>query len=1663
MGLRQIIYAFAALGVLAGGAAGAASEQFEADCRALTTGPHRLAGTPEARAGADYVLRRLEAIGVDSVLEQPFQTAQTRPKRCQMVVPGRPEPLELLPLRPNGIIPPVTPEGGVTGELIYAGTGRIDEFTVSPKGKIVALDYNSGRGWLHAFAGGAKAVVFVSNGTDEAWQTLHTEAHANLPRFYYPGAAADLPDGKTVTIHSEVVWESVTASNIYAFLKGTDPVFNPKLEKEELIVVAVDLDSFGEVPRASAGARKAANCAGLLAMIEHMKANRPRRHMLFAFFDAEARGHAGASAFYRVLEDGKREAVHLTNRREYLENEKKFLAALKDQLGQDRPWLADTEVDSKFVLRLKNKAESHVDVCNDQLADLRKEEKSIDLDVGYVEKIPSHIAELEAKLKEAEEDEGAILREALDSLRGAAGAIEGRKSRLEIVQAEMERLDAIKQPWNNVRRGLAHGSETMADDPEENRLAMANLARALKELGLDIQARREELRYEELTLEADEKLGDLIGTFWISLHVSLCFGDTSPRWGLIIGGDSGLHSRKDLHGLYGKIQRAFLTAYEGVAKDGDPPEHFITASADGSLTPPRVIWGAPFFIHSGEVSGRFSIYNLALGTCQESLPREGTPSDTLDALDLGCIESQVIEGARVLGKAASEKGLSLPRIIEKDKHYYAPTFSSSYNVSGPMAMARSRGGSVPNKPMPGMIVSMSFIRKKWLEFEQRKPYAFDNCGLARTNQNGSYSFGPAPLVRGYTRPGFAVSFDERGMARYCSDLGSSSNIQQRLNVLEALHGAVVLPPQMDTLEAQVLGGRADFPLTQEKAYQETFDGIIYWYCEERAAGIKLFGANSAIALFEEEKEQAKKRKDLLGAAGGRVTRSHLYGLPIEAQWDPIDIVEQSADDIWRLNNRRLKLLRERGVMNRSLQELHARAEDLLSAARGEEGEAVAVSEAERRALLASALMMEAPVYSQTRSALDDLVHAVLVLLGLSVPFAFALERLLVGATNIYRQISWFCSFFVMTFLVLFYTHPAFAISNTPMIIFLGFAVLVLSGLVIIIIMRKFERELKVMQGITSTVHTADVSRFNAMMAAMTMGVSTMRRRPLRTALTATTVILLTFTILCFASFGTQTGVVRYFLLPPPAYSGVQIHRVDWNKVNPDVLDVLRGRWQERKDLTISARYWVSPEKETMHGILATRRDGSAPVALRGILGIEASELACRRDLAGVLGTKSVDDTVWVTEAVAKRLEVKPGDRIIVGGISFKLGALIDTSSLAGVEDMDGSSLLPVDFVEMIGTQRSPQSEEAALMGRQNWSALPADSVAIVSAEAAQRMGASLRIITLYTTDMRTATVMGDDLARILPIPITVTRSDGIYRQTLGSVMHTGGAKDLLFPILLGGLVIFGTMLGSVADREKEIYTFSSLGLAPPHVASLFFAEAMVYSVIGGLGGYLLAEASMKILGYLAEHAALRVPEMNHSSTNAIVTLLVVMGTVLVSAIYPALKASRSANPGILRAWRLPQPDGDCLDIAFPFTVSEYDITGVVSFLKEHFDNFTDSSLGVFMSTGARIARGKGKSVGLDSELALAPFDLGVTESFELRSAPSEIEGIDEVKIRIARKSGQPKDWHRLNKVLLDDLRRQFLIWRSLAQETMEIYRCRTLQAIAESKAESKAESTVTHG
>ncbi len=1617
--IRNAVFAFAVTTVAT------LAQDFNADCHALTKHPHRLSGTKEYAEAADYVYGRLQALQPDDLFEQPFASTQTETISATMQIKDG-ALLELMPMRPNGIIPPVTPEGGVTGPIVHIGKGTANDFDKVPvENCIVVLDYNCGQGWVRALRLGAVAVVFTKPDLAEARNPHFADANVNLLRYYYNGNPADLPkDGTTVTIKSSVRWVPTIGRNIFALFKGTDPVFSQK--KDEIIILAANLDSFGEIPTLSPGARSAASCAALLRIAENIAKYRPRRHVLVAFFDNQARGHQGSSIFYRAIENDKQD-FKVETRLESHKWETAFIGEMRELLAQPDPLTAQApNVRRRLLDRLADKAQNSAHVYKDQ--EYRMNDEVMGYRKQYGQNIPPKIQARITEINGTFDENGKQLKPGL-----------------------LAKASETKHTWNELQRVIGHqkrdirGGKPVTLEPEVKK----NLDEIMDQVRADIEARANELELEKKSLEADKKIYDLFSDKWVTMHASILLGGTTDKWALIIGGESSMHSWQDNPGLYGKIQTSFLNLHKAREAKG-LANRFLLESANQTLSLTRVIWGSVTFVHSGEPAGMFGIYNLAFGTVQEATSREGTPDDTLANINLNNVIAQADDIAAALCPIPSvsdgiaedlignQTGLSLKRNIVVNKEYVIPSFTDDYTVKGPMVMGMLQGTSIPNTPMRGATVQFRLSRSFSLAYNENKHLAFDNFQVLRTNSNGVYSLGPIAGSWG-ARGGFAVIFNKNGGIAEVSDQSSYPNVKWRLNTFKANSAAVILPSQQRTdklpgEDVKILSARANADLVANKSFSETVDGVVTWYSEEREKGVKLFSLRQMVGL-----NNGPAYLDGKSHADEQIGE----GFPMDGSHLAINAAARSSADLWRLNDSRMEILESKGILDSSLAEMHGRAEDiLLEAAKPE------TTPQRRESLNTIAFWASRPVYNKVRAMLDDLVFAVLILLGLSVPFAFALERVIIGATTIYKQIYWFASFFALTFLILYFSHPAFAIANTPIIIFLGFAIVVMSSMVIFIIMRKFEVELKAIQGMTATVHVNDVSSISTFMAAMQMGISTMRRRPTRTALTAITIILLTFTILCFASFGTQNGIVTIFVAPNPTYSGTFVHNVNWNPLSEDLRDVIKGCWPE---MNICRRLWISPKTQDNPGLLVSRIDATKPNTVRGILGVEPQELEFRADLKEYFG--SIDDnTVLITEALANALDVKPGDKILVKGRQFTVGKLLDAVQLSAAKDMDTSSILPADFTETTSSQGSASAEaddeEMEMMSQRNWASLPVDQVAILSADTAKTLGAGLYALQIYTKDPAEAIITAENLARMIPFPIPATRNNGVYRHLQGTVLKASGARDLFFPIVLGGLVIFGTMLGSVADRKKEIYTFSALGLAPKHVATLFFAESMVYALIGGLGGYLLAQGTLKLLGIASEYGLVRVPEMNMSSTNTIVTILIVMATVLISSIYPAIKASKSANPGLMRIWRPPEPKGDVLDLVFPFTVSQYDITGVVAFLQEHFGNHTDTGLGRFMTSEVALVKDN-DGLGLNAGLALAPFDLGVSQKFALRSTPSEIPGIDEVRVILKRVSGQPKDWQRLNKVFLDDLRQQFLIWRSIPRETMEHYRQITLQTFAE--------------
>lgn len=116
-------------------------------------------------------------------------------------------------------------------------------------------------------------------------------------------------------------------------------------------------------------------------------------------------------------------------------------------------------------------------------------------------------------------------------------------------------------------------------------------------------------------------------------------------------------------------------------------------------------------------------------------------------------------------------------------------------------------------------------------------------------------------------------------------------------------------------------------------------------------------------------------------------------------------------------------------------------------------------------------------------------------------------------------------------------------------------------------------------------------------------------------------------------------------------------------------------------------------------------------------------------------------------------------------------------------------------------------------------------------------------------------------------------------------------------LLVGSMVVFVTMMGSVNERTREIGIFSAIGFRRSHIMRIILLEAAAVSLIAGLVGYLVGIGTTRILlTFLSD-------QMPHFSLDPMVAvgavvLAVVIG--LLASLYPAMAASRMDPSEALR-------------------------------------------------------------------------------------------------------------------------------------------------------------------
>lgn len=744
-----------------------------------------------------------------------------------------------------------------------------------------------------------------------------------------------------------------------------------------------------------------------------------------------------------------------------------------------------------------------------------------------------------------------------------------------------------------------------------------------------------------------------------------------------------------------------------------------------------------------------------------------------------------------------------------------------------------------------------------------------------------------------------------------------------------------------------------------------------------------------------------------------------------------DIPFLAARDLLVLNESRLRRFAAYRILSPELDELQRRARESLESAEAAQSRLDWVA-SEREARRAWGYALRA--HPMIMGTVNDVVNGVLFYLALLVPFSYFAERLLFARRRMTHQLFVSLALFIGAFGLLWLMHPAFEIVSNPTMIFVAFVMGTLSLLVATFIIGKFEASLRDMRAVQTGTGHIDVGRMSVAMAAFNLGIANMRRRKARTALTTLTLIVMTFIVLSFTSIVPGLRIGESTSSHAGTYPGLLVRNPGLEPLQNVTYRAVENEFGDRA--SVVRRVWYYGADVADHGVLTVSIGGRA-ADVRAVVGLEPREQAVTAiDSALIPGGR------WFREgernvavlplSVAQTLRIGRDDvgktRVDFAGQSMLVIGLADDVRLRQTMDLDGEAVLPADF--SLSTKFQSQSRSSSKAFRR-FLRLDPGATLIVPADMALSLGGEVRSVAVrFAQEEAVRPALESLMPRLrMNLYAAVPGSEGLEVRQFSILQATksAGLGMVLVQMLIAAVFVLNTMVASVYERKREIGIFSSIGLAPNHIAVLFFAESCVYGVLGSVAGYFLAQGVAK---FVLETGLAPGLYLNFSATSAVLAAALVLAVVLLSTIYPAKVAQRIAAPAYEQAIE-GVPEGDHWAIPLPFRVSAEEAPALMRFFTEWMKGHEEHAVGDFVTSETELTVREEKEFELKAMAWLAPFDLGVSQRMTIEARPAVgAESVVELTLILVRESGEPENWLNVNRRFLTALRRQFLAWRT---------------------------------
>jgi hypothetical protein len=1215
-------------------------------------------------------------------------------------------------------------------------------------------------------------------------------------------------------------------------------------------------------------------------------------------------------------------------------------------------------------------------------------------------------------------------------------AVERAKDRADALTREIQYQKALKRPdlaakvedprpyrrlsWRNGMDDLNDVEKELMD--ELIRDASRTLALKRKELKLRIEV-----------LKSTNGMRSLLDEYRPILFLSLHFSSRSPYVGLVEMGET-YPVRENVKRVLRATRLAETLAQigEDVSREmGTKPSiRSIGRGAVGEEIFTKPPTASNLCCDVGALAG---LQAFSLTTLDDHRPLWSTPHDTMEQVNT--------ENVRLLSR-------SLPVIVRRVLAHPAldtislPGLKGLASLEG-RAMFVRQGELFPDQPAPGTIISV-LQGKSTFRTMAYQDGTFLIPGLANSRVSLEKiilePYGIDPVTG---RVAWTADKVQTGKVNYRikvkTDLASTSLVMFRCEQTDVV--GTFNPRNMGHLtKVDILDAGTEAP------------PLRYWYSRvdgRDTMAISVFlEKGTRFKLIMAESLLNKEFFLLNGSPESPNGSGYLIGSPGSISLAPYRV----AQDLHRLLGGRLANLTQHGITNVHLESLYEQsAEGLARARKNLEDQQFSQF---WESIVAAWARLDS-VYSEIERTQRDVLTGVMFFIALFVPFAFCMERYLLAFRGVYQQILAFFLILIITILIIQGLHPAFQLTYSPMVVIIAFFIVGLSLLVSWILFMRFEREMAEMHSRTARLKTPQVSKWQAFGAGFAIGVSNLNRRKLRTGLTCITLIILTFTVMSFTNVKSLHKPALTRLSDDTPYSGIMLRHPYRLPLTNMLLEDMSTRFAGK--VAVSPRGWIEPV-ERGNRILTRVHGPSRFAPVEGILGMDhhAPEPFRRVVTHGRWFEDGDENAVLMPIGMAQHVGFDPekdlSSTVLIHGMEFRVVGFFDASLLEGIRDLDQQPITPA-YLEMSQNEElseveieAMQSGEEVLPVTERFRFAKANSTLIIPFRACITYGGNLRAIAILPDAKASPVELADELSTWLAYPLFVGEG-GTWQHTVSSTLRYQGAATVLIPILIVIFITLNTMIGHVHERQREIGTYTSVGLAPTHVGFLFIVEALSLAVISTVIGYILAQISAKYLGGTELFSQLT---FNYSSLASVACMFLVFSVVFLAALYPARMAAEIAMPDVNRSWTLPPAHGDVIIMNLPFLLKYEEEAGVMGFLNAFYLSYLDSSQGTFIvdDVNLNVDNPPMRSDGMPAPVCLlirtnvwlAPFDFGIKQRIHLHCCPSpENPGYLEIAIQMIRLSGERSAWVRANRNFIKALRKQMLLWRLLDREAKDSF------------------------